>query len=314
MGGGRSYEFYDVLSFSLPLSFMILGLVTIYILLPIILPVCYCFSKCNTIFSLQFQILRVVYGDSLMRIEKENKKELEFTLYGRRLHFLTLGSLFTALVLVYFCVMVAFFSELFVTESTGVCNIHMDCFALNTSTGALVQQEALQDNCRDIQDDPSYLIRCYKLSFNYVTALGNAGGVLVFGYFMMTYQTPFLEEAVHTGASKKSCMFFFFAINNAVILLIVAVVLGLILGLVPEFRASAFATKKNILQFSAYAVTFYFCLGTTYFIMFVLWICSITNVCGDEAAAEKKVKKNAAAEKKVKKNGENVEMKEEPRV
>ena len=299
MGGGYSYKFYDDLSFYLPLSFMIFGLVTIYILFPILTILCG--LKWKTTHSLQFEILYLIYGNSLRKVRDDDV--VEFTLYGRKLYYPNLATLFTALVLVYFCVMVAFFSELFVTESTGVCNIHMDCFALNTSTGALVQQEALQDNCRDIQDDPSYLIRCYKLSFNYVTALGNAGGVLVFGYFMMTYQTPFLEEAFHAEASKskKNFVYLVFLISSQFIFAIAAVVLGLLLGLVPEFRASAFATKKNILQFSAYAVTFYFCLGTTYFIMFFLWICSITNECVAETAEEKKLKKEA-------RKAENIEM------
>ena len=275
MGGGYSYEFYDDLSFYLPLSFMILGLVTIFILHPLLTLCCRCkYGRVavNTIFSIEFQVLRLVYGNSLKGVASKTDGRIVITLYGRRLYPAYVGSLFAALVLIYFCIIVAFFSELFVTESTGVCNIHMDCFA-NTSTGLLVQQKALQSECIDIQNDSSYLIRCYKLSFNYVTALGNAGGVLVFGYFIMTYQTPFLEESIYIGASKKS--YLIFIISNISIIMVVAVILGLLLGLVPEFRASAFASKKTILQFSTYAVTFYFSLGTTSLVMFGQWISSV---------------------------------------
>ena len=277
MGGGRSYECYEILSFYLPLCFMILGLVTIVTLVPF-LPLCcryimYRKVATNTIISIEFQVLRLVYGSSLKGVASETGDRIVITLYGRRLHPAYVGFLFAALVLIYICIIVAFFSELFVTESTGVCNIHMDCFALNTSTGLLVQQKALQSECIDIQNDSSYLIRCYRLSFNYVTALGNAGGVLVFGYFIMTYQTPFLEESIYIGASKK--IYFIFIIINIIIIMIVALILGLVLGLVPEFSASVVASKKTILQFTTYAVTFYFSLAATFACMLGLGTYSV---------------------------------------
>ena len=267
MDGGYSYEFYDSLSFYLPLSFMILGMVSM-ILIPIIVLWCrykYGREAVNTIYSLQFELLRLVYGSSLKRVETSDDG-IVFTLHDKRLTVFKMVSLFAVFVIIYSCVMVAFFSDLFVSESTGVCNIHMDCFAFNTSTGTLVQQEALQGNCSDIQDDPSYLIRCYKLSFNYATALGNAGGVLVFGYFIMTYQTPFLEASTYIGASKKislclliSYIFLFVIVGGGVF--------SLLVRYVPEFRASIFATRKTILQFLAYSVTFEFSLWASFIVV-----------------------------------------------
>ena len=264
MGGGLSYQFYGDLSFYLPLSFMILGLVIIFPLH--ILLALYCHYKCskvavNTIISIEFQVLRLIYGSSLKGVASKTGDRIVITLYGRRLHPVYVGVLFSALVLIYICIIVAFFSELFVTESTGVCNIHMDCFALNSSTGLLVQQKALQSECIDIQNNSSYLIRCYRLSFNYMTALGNAGGVLVFGYFIMTYQTPFMEESINIGPSKY--IYLIFIISNIIIIMIDVVILILVLGLVPEFNSSVFATRKTILQFTTYAVTFYFSLVAT---------------------------------------------------
>ena len=251
MGGEHSYELYNGLSFYLPLSFIFLGIVTMILIPTIVLRCCYEYGRDaeNTIYSLQFQILCLVYSSSLKRVETDDGIVF-YTLYDRRLAGLKMVSLFVTLVLVYFCSMMAFFSELFVTESTGVCNIHMDCFAFNTSTGTLVRQEALQGNCSDIQDDSSYLIQCYKISLNYVTAIGSAGGVLVFGYFIMTYQTPFLKESVYSRNNNNLILYLFIFVS------VLGFVVLILVSSVPELRASIYATRKTGLQFMVYTVTF----------------------------------------------------------
>ncbi len=76
-----------------------------------------------------------------------------------------------------------FFSNAILTQSTGSCDVRMDCFAVSSSSNAAISI-LNYDNCSDYLRSSSYTVRCYTLSFNYAVALGKASSAFSFLGFL----------------------------------------------------------------------------------------------------------------------------------
>ncbi len=72
-----------------------------------------------------------------------------------------------------------FFSNAILTQSTGSCDVRMDCFAVSSNSNDVISI-LNYENCSDYSMNSSYTVRCYTLSFNYAVALGKASSALSF--------------------------------------------------------------------------------------------------------------------------------------
>ena len=72
-----------------------------------------------------------------------------------------------------------FFSNAILTQSTGSCDVRMDCFAVSSNSNDAISI-LNYGNCSDYLMNSNYTVRCYTLSFNYAVALGKASSALSF--------------------------------------------------------------------------------------------------------------------------------------
>lgn len=194
----HSYAVYEKISFVLPLTFILLSLclaIAIFLVL-------WHYSRRkheDYIWLASYELLSITYGDKLQKHCYEDGKLMRISLHGYNLNHVVLASLDFAVILVYICAFATFFSKLLITETTDQCNIHMDCFALNATTSLRrpVQQGALQENCSEYLTNSSYIVLCYRLSFNYISAIGSTGGILIVGNFVLKTQAALVSGFQH---------------------------------------------------------------------------------------------------------------------
>ncbi len=114
---------------------------------------------------------------------------------------------------------VIFLSEILLMESTGMCDTHKDCFAIDLNLGK--HSEKLQyDDCNDYLASNRTLIICYSLSFNYLSAISKAGSVLSFGLFFLSFIISVLGTAIFIGkkgTKELHAATVFFVIVNSLI-------------------------------------------------------------------------------------------------
>lgn len=176
--------------------------------------------------------------------------------------------LLLAVVTIYVCVLVSFWSQLLIAEDFE-CTNRMDCFALSSTPGHLIQQSPLGNNCSQFED-AGYTIECYKLAFNYINAIGNAGSVLIIGAFFMNSQSGVIYAMFHLKEKKRTL---------GLILLWVYVISGMLICfalplflLAPVVDAALLSTRYSKIQFSAYYLTFAFAyLATGPLLVFLNW-------------------------------------------
>ncbi len=114
----------------------------------------------------------------------------------------------------------------------------MGCFALKVSSKTLVQETSLQEDCLEYLFNASYTIQCYKLSFNYVSAIGSTAGALIVGFFVLRTQAALAAKFQRDRRNFYYLEFF--------ILLTISLTLGLALGLVDELSETAFSSISII--------------------------------------------------------------------
>ncbi len=251
----RSYTFYKNLSYSSVALLVGSYLITFFTAAPFVL----C-KGCSLSFA--YELLSFTYGGKI-KLKKlpDKNKPLKLSLYGFELDTVTVMALFNGTICVYICAFTTFFSELLITESTNQCDINMDCFALNASSKSLVQQDSLQEECLEYLLNTSYTIQCYKLSFNYVSAIGSTGGVLIVGFFVLKTQAALAARLLRVKNRRKGCGIFI--LSEYLFLIIITLTLGLTLGLVDEFSESVFSSITSITEFAAYLWTIYYSIWTS---------------------------------------------------
>ena len=180
----------------------------------------------------------------------ENK---EFTLYGRPIDKHKVPVLVSAVLGIFSCILVSFWSEFLISESE-VCDQNMDCFVFNST----IETDPLSfENCTSYQEqDEEHNIRCYFFSFNYIDAIGNSGIVLVVGAFILTSQVGLLA-----GLLTLKDKFHGFTRAATIIFLVVTVLftfflmlLILSLLILPEWNNHVTRTNNSVVQFTAYYV------------------------------------------------------------
>ncbi len=251
----HSYAFYDGMSYGFPLAFLILIPTALLFILTLYLVSYFCYG--NYIWTAAYELLCLVYGEKVQKECEENGKLLKISLYGYKLRHVAIAALSLAVILVHICAFSTFFSELFISESDQ-CSVHMDCFALNASTRRLAQQSSLQENCSYFLTNSSYLVRCYELSFNYISAIGSTGGVLVVGYFVLKTQAALVAGFLDLGEKNRLCGFVAFLIIELIFQSLMYFIVGLLLGLVDKFSDSAFSSTRSTIQFVIYLLTLFY--------------------------------------------------------
>lgn len=263
-----SHSYYTTLAYGVPLVALIYSPVFI---LPVALLLYFLIKNCDKenvphLRTFLSNVLKQVYGDYLNEPEPDT-----FTLYGLKLSKRTVIVLFSAVVMILCCTGVSFWSEFLVFESSQ-CDITLDCFAVNVTSKLPIQELPLGENCTEFENDEDFTIECYDLSLDYISAIGNAGSVLVVGSFVMNAQTALSALALYAKEKGKVgiCTFIILMLYQLAGLIVIFLV-PLILLAVSVIRNKINNTYYSIIQFTAYYVTFnlaYIAAGPLLFIRF----------------------------------------------
>ena len=224
--------------------------------------------------------LKLIYESDLS--ECKHPHQNIYTIHGRHVRPWLLAVLFMVLVFICNCTLVGFWCEFLIEEGTH-CASNMDCFAWNkTGDGGLVQKEALGENCSTYDNRSSFSIQCFRFSFDYATAMGNAGGVMVLARIIMN-----LQAGLWIGASsiKGRCGWWFSVIgltiaNVAVDLFLIA--LPPIVHFIPLFHDRFLSTDRIAVKFYTYWFTFLstFVISGPLFIIFSKRLSKVTTIDG----------------------------------
>lgn len=196
--------------------------------------------------------LKLIYGKEIDEMEAKGKPTI-YSICGRHVRPWLLAVLFLVVMFVCSCTLIAFWNTFLVDESMK-CDSTMDCFALNSSTWDSVTEEPLT-NCTTYQDQ-NFTIHCYKFVFNYASALGDAGGVLVLASVIMNVQA-----GLWVGASSQEGKIGWWCAVVAVTIMNIACSIGLLVSpflvfLIPLFRDTVVSTNRSQIQFFTYWSTF----------------------------------------------------------
>ena len=137
----NTYTTYDNVSFILPLVLLILSPPTLVLIWQLNAICCaYVWRKYNfQQWNIVVNMLKQIYGDYLEDCNGDNNSEDQYKLYSIEISRHKVTLLFTGVIGIYCCAAISFWSDLIVEETTQ-CDVKMDCFALNTSTGIPVQE------------------------------------------------------------------------------------------------------------------------------------------------------------------------------
>lgn len=197
-------------------------------------------------------VLRLIYGHEIKECEKPNKTYI-YTISDRCVHPVILVILFFVAVFIHCCTAVPLWCEFFIEESNH-CDEHMDCFALN-GTNTLEIEEGPQplQNCSSYELQ-NYTIHCFRFSFDYASAIGEAGGVLVMWRLVMS-----IQAVLWIGALSQKARCYVVAVVAVVVLnvfVVVSFIVILILAIKLPALKSLTATNRRIVKFFAYWFTF----------------------------------------------------------
>ncbi len=196
--------------------------------------------------------LKLVYGHQIDECEHHGHQNI-YTICGRHVRPWLLVVLFMVVVFVCSCTVVTFWCQFLITESDR-CNHHMDCFVRNETTKEF--PEIPVSNCSDYDNVTSYVMRCYRFSFNYADALGDAGGVMILATVIMN-----IQAGLWIGASSQTGKKTWYLAVMGVALLNIVIEVGLIatplvVQFVPLLQSRITNTDKNAVQFYTYWATF----------------------------------------------------------
>ena len=311
----HTYSFYYSLSLGLPLSFLAvspIGIPGLIILIAILASLCLKNEEQHLGWRAVFFINQLIYGDRLKEEEMDKKKtdeknkredkeekdkeinsgQFTYQLYGTRVPRWYLVALFIAVVGIHFCTLVSFWSDFALRESSE-CSDNLDCFALNARTSRVIQQEPLGENCTDFAATGDYTIRCYEVALDFITAIGNAGSVIVVGALIMNVQSLVAAGAINlyiksTNKAHSKILIFCTVLYFSLTLLGLFLI-PLLLAAIDTTREAIINTDASIVQFTAYYSAFvYGCLSSGP----ALFLAQSEKL---EAWCENKVKKYAAS-------------------
>ena len=275
-----SYNTYQYASFIAPLAALLLSLVgtlvSIYTVIVLCLP---CRRKMRQLtqkeiphkilveveekggkipcWTFIFGGLKLIYGHQVDEMEAKGKPTV-YSICGRHVKSWLLVVLFMVVVFVCSCVAVAFWSEFLVEESYH-CQSDVDCFALDGYNSPLWQEPLSDENCTLVEtsrSDSNVTLHCFKFVFNYASALGNAGGVLVLASAVMNIQTGLWISA---GSCQGRCGWSLAVTAVSVVNIVIELAmfaLPFIAYYVPLLRERLTKSTRNQVQFFTYWLAF----------------------------------------------------------
>ena len=245
--------------------------------------------------TLIFGGLKLIYGHRIKECHHQTQMNI-YAIHGRHVRPWLVIVLFLVVVFVFSCTAISFWCEFLVTESTH-CEHHMDCFALNGTT--LIDVEEGQQpllNCHEYEVQ-NYTIHCFRFSFDYADAIGNAGGVMVLATLVMNVQA-----GMWIGASSQGRKLAWYLSVAAVGIFNLFVELVLIttpflVQFVPLLRDKIMGTSQTTVKFYSYWATFFFAftISGPLFIVFSKRLRHTMEIDGEEqyvSINSKKVQKN----------------------
>ena len=247
-----TFLFFNSLSYGLPLAHLIAGPFGILTLVMLIFMFAYLFLSAKDRshgWTAMFVVVQQMFGDSLKKDEVDGHRV--YSLYGIPLARWTLISMFVSVLGIYFCTLVSFWSDFIFSESSQ-CDEELSCFALDPETFDAIQQEPLGANCTAFEAE-GYTIRCYSLALDYVTAIGNAGSVIVVAALIMNVQGLLSSGGLYLRSNNTG--YRRIIITVVIILYYCATVLTLFL--VPILLVSIIATREAVLNTDASYVQFF---------------------------------------------------------
>ena len=298
-----SYNTYNYLAFILPLSILSLSCLILVVSVYVIILVGWPLKKnCTKLVDEEIPVhvmeeireeghkipcwtiiyggLKLIYESDLAECKHPRQTNI-YTIHGRHVRPWLLAVLFMVLVFIFNCTLVGFWCEFLIEEGTQ-CTPEMDCFARNkSSSGSLIQKESLGENC-SMYENQSFTIQCFKFSFDYATAMGNAGGVMVLARVIMN-----LQAVLWIGASsmKGRCTWWFSVVGLTLFNIIVdlfLVALPPVVHYVPLFHDRLLRTDRIAVKFYTYWFTFLctFIISGPLFIIFSKRLRSVTTIDG----------------------------------
>ena len=200
--------------------------------------------------------LKLIYGHQLDEMEAKDKPTV-YSICGRHIKAWLLVVLFIVVVFVCSCVVVAFWSEFLVEESYH-CQSDVDCFVLDENRNPLGQEALDRENCTEYESNEkaNVTLHCFKFVFNYASALGNAGGVLVLASAVMNIQAGLWIGAT---SCRGKCGWSFAVTAISMINIVIE---GLMLALpfavyyIPLLQETITKSSRSQVQFFTYWITF----------------------------------------------------------
>ena len=202
--------------------------------------------------------LKMIYGHQVDEMDAKGKPTV-YSICGRHVKSWLLVVLFMVVVFVCSCVAVAFWSEFLVEESYH-CQSDVDCFALDEHNTALQQEPLSKENCTEVEAGgtaaSNVTLHCFKFVFNYASALGNAGGVLVLASAVMNIQTGLWIGA---GSCQGRCGWSLAVAAVSIVNIIIEIAmfaLPFVVYYVPLLRENITKSTRNQVQFFTYWIAF----------------------------------------------------------
>ena len=200
--------------------------------------------------------LKLIYGHQLDEMEAKGKPTV-YSICGRHIKAWLLVVLFMVVVFVCSCVVVAFWSEFLVEESSH-CQSDTDCFALDDTYTPLQQEPLTRENCTKFEstENSNVTLRCFRFVFNYASALGNAGGVLVLASAVMNVQAG-LWIGASSCQGKCGWSAAVAAVSTVnIVIEVVMFVLPFVVYYVPLLKETITKSSRSQVQFFTYWITF----------------------------------------------------------
>lgn len=293
-----SYNTYRYTSFIIPLALLGVCLVGLMVAIYSIILLCWPLKplaskefpglmkemtgKKIPCWTLVFGGLRLIYGHQIKECEHPNQINI-YTICGRHVRPWLLIVLFLVIVFVHSCTAVSFWCEFLIDESNH-CDEHMDCFALNGTSLLDVEegQQPLQNCIRyELQN---YTIHCFRFSFDYANAMGDAGGVLVLATLVMNVQAGLWIGA----SSQRGKVAWYLAVATVatfnIIVELVLIAIPIVVVFVPVLQLRITGTSRTTVKFYTYWATFLFAftISGPLFIVFSKRLRHQTEVHGEE--------------------------------
>ena len=225
--------------------------------------------------------LRLIYGTHIKECGSLRQENI-YVICGRHVRPWLLIVLFTAVIFVCSCTGVAFWCNFIVTESNH-CDKHMDCFAMEGTRLEEVNGRNPLENCSSYENT-TYNLHCFRFSFDYASAIGDASGIMVLATVIMNAQAGLWIAASSQEGKVAWCVSVALVTALNIVIELGLILTPIIVQLVPLFRSRITGTDTTAVQFYSYLATFLFTFTVSgpVFIIFSKRLRFSTDIDGEE--------------------------------